>query len=235
MLPPPPPVLLILGTDAAGKDYVADFLIRRWHAAGYAVEKRAGRFSAAAVDDRSSSERKGRWGRFQEQAFLWLFPLLRPFLLNVAQGLLAWDIRRFRPSGPPVVVVSHTALRLLALLQGQSIRPLPLSRAIRETLRALREVTQASVIILNVDPAIRQRRIAARIQSGQVDPFDRYMVADRARAERIESALIRFAVNDLKAQVIKNNDLDAIALEAELTQAMRPECSLSPTDRVKGL
>jgi hypothetical protein len=43
MLPPPPPVLLILGTDAAGKDYVADFLICRWQAAGDVVEKRAGR------------------------------------------------------------------------------------------------------------------------------------------------------------------------------------------------
>ena len=33
MLPPPSPVLLILGTDAAGKDYVANFLIRHWQAA----------------------------------------------------------------------------------------------------------------------------------------------------------------------------------------------------------
>lgn len=60
------------------------------------------------------------------------------------------------------------------------------------------------------------------------------MVAARARAAHIESALIRFAVDDLKAQVIKNNDLDARALEAELTQAMRPESSPQLTDGVKG-
>jgi hypothetical protein len=54
------------------------------------------------------------------------------------------------------------------------------------------------------------------------------------RAERIESALIRFAVDDLKAQVIKNNDLDAAALEAEFTQAMQPERSPRRTDGVKG-
>ena len=184
------------------------------------MEKRTGRFSAAAVDHRSSSDRKGRWGRFQEQVFLWLFPLLRPGLLNVAQGLLACDVRRFRPAGPPVVVVSHTALRLLALLQGQSVTPPPLSPAIRETLRALRETTQATVIILAVDPAIRQRRIAARMQAGTVDPFDRYMQADPARAKRIEGCLVQLAVAGWQARVVENHDLDATALEAALARAL---------------
>ena len=119
MLPPPPPVLLILGTDAAGKDYVAEFLIRRWRAAGHRIEKRAGGFAAPAADARSSSERKGRWGRFRERAFLGLFPLLHPLLPAVARLLLARDRRRFRPSAVPLVVVSHTALRLLALVLGQ--------------------------------------------------------------------------------------------------------------------
>lgn len=220
MLPPPPAVLLILGTDAAGKDYVADFLIRHWQTAGYAVEKRAGWFSASAVDERSSSERKGAWGRFQEQAFLWGFPLLRPWLLNVAGWLLAWDRRRFRPAAQPLVVVSHTALRLLALTQGQSVTPPPLPPAIRKTLRALRETTQATVIVLDVDPDTRQRRIAARIQSGHVDPFDRYMLADRARAERIEGCLVQLAVESWQARVMQNNDLDAPALAAALARAL---------------
>lgn len=225
MLPPPPSILLILGTDAAGKDYVADFLIRRWQAAGYAVEKRAGRFSASAVDDRSSSERKGRWGRFQEQVFLWGFPLLRPWLLNVARWLLAWDRRRFRPASQPVVVVSHTALRLLALTQGQSATPPPLPPAIRKTLRALHETTQATVIVLDVDSDTRQRRIAARIQSGHVDPFDRYMLADRTRAERIEGCLVQLAVEGWQARVMQNNDLDAPALEAALARTLHSPIS----------
>jgi len=221
MLPPPPPVLLILGTDAAGKDYVADFLIRRWRAAGYAVEKRAGRFSASAVDDRSSSERKGRWGRFQEQLFLNLFPLLRPLLPGVAGWLLARDRRRFRPSAVPLVVVSHTALRLLAFVRGQVHAPPPLSLALQQALRALRETTQATVIVLDIDPAIRQRRIGARIECGTVDPFDRYMLADRVRAERIEGGLVELAIRYLNAAVIENDDLDAAALERELERVIR--------------
>ena len=220
MLPPPPPVLLILGTDAAGKDYVADFLIRHWQAAGYPVEKRAGRFSASAVDDRSSSERKGRWGRFQEQVFIRLFPLLRPLLPVVARLLLVRDRRRFRPSAVPLVVVSHTAVRLLALVQGQALPPPPLSRALQQALCALRETTKATVIVLDIDPAIRQRRIAVRIQSGTVDPFDRYMVADPQRAERIEACLVALATRYFNATVIVNNDLDAAALEHELARAL---------------
>ena len=220
MPPAPPPVLLILGTDAAGKDYVADFLIRRWSAAGHSIEKRAGGFSAAPADARSSSERKGRWGRFQEHVFIRLFPLLRPLLLGVAGWLLRRDRRRFRPADRPVVVVSHTALRLLAFVRGQVHAPPPLSPALQHALRALRETTRATVIVLDIDPAIRQRRIGARIECGTVDPFDRYMLADRVRAERIEGGLVELAVGFLNAKVIENNDLDAAALEAALVRAL---------------
>ena len=220
MPPAPPPVLLILGTDAAGKDYVADFLIRRWSAAGHSIEKRAGGFSAAPADARSSSERKGRWGRFQEHVFIRLFPLLRPWLPGVAGWLLRRDRRRFRPADRPVVVVSHTALRLLALVRGQVLAPPPLSLALQQALRALRETTRATVIVLDIDPAIRQRRIGARIEGGTVDPFDRYMLADRVRAERIEGGLVELAVGFLNAAVIENNDLDAAALEAALARAL---------------
>ena len=225
MLPPPPPVLLILGTDAAGKDYVADFLIRRWQAAGYVLEKRAGGFAAPAVDDRSSSERKGRWGRFQEQVFIRLFPLLRPLLPGVAGWLLRRDRRRFRPADRPLVVVSHTALRLLAFVQGQALSPPPLSLALQQALRALRETTKATVIVLDVDPDTRQRRIAVRTQQGTVDPFDRYMQAHRERAERIEGYLVTLATHHLQARVIKNNDLDETALETALAGALLPTIS----------
>ena len=89
------------------------------------------RVRGAGRDARSSSERKGRWGRFQERAFLGLFPLLRPLLPAVARRLLARDRRRFRPPAVPLVVVSHTALRLLALVLGQRRRertPSPATR-----------------------------------------------------------------------------------------------------------
>ena len=230
MLTPPPPVLLILGTDAAGKDYVAEFLIRRWRAAGHRVEKRAGGFAAPAADARSSSERKGRWGRFQERAFLGLLPLLRPLLPTVAWLLLARDQRRFRPSAVPLVVVSHTALRLLALVLGQH-REGWATLARRPALeRALRTAPPGTtVVVLDVAPATRRRRIAARIRSGTVDPFDRYMLADPDRAEHIERCLVELATRYLNAAVIENDDLDDAALERELERALvRPAPFPSP-------
>jgi hypothetical protein len=220
VLPPPPPVLLILGTDAAGKDYVTDFLIRRWQARGYSLEKRAGAFAAAPVDARSSSERKGRWGRFQEQGFLTLFPLIRPLTPYLAQKLLARDQQRFRPSDRPVVVVSHTALRLLAFAYGPILPPPPLSPALAQALHALQATTSPTVIVLDIDPAIRQQRIAARVQQGTVDPFDQYMQADRERAERIERYLVTLAMEHLQAGVIENNDLADDALEMALADAL---------------
>jgi hypothetical protein len=223
MLPPPPPILLILGTDAAGKDYVAEFLIRRWRAAGHPVEKRAGRFSAPAADARSSSERKGRWGRFREQAFLGLFPLLRPLVPLAVRLLLARDRHRFRRSDVPLVVVSHTALRLLAFVLGQHragwaglARHPALERALRSA-----PPPGTTVLVLDVAPSTRRRRIAARIGSGSVDPFDRYMLADLDRAEHIERCLVQLATHYLQAAVIENDDLDDATLERAL------ECALS--------
>lgn len=219
MLPPPPSVLLILGTDAAGKDYVADFLVRRWQARGHLLEKRAGAFAGAAVDARSSSARKGRWGRFQERVFLTLFPLVRPLTPYLAQKLLARDQQRFRPADRPLVVVSHTALRLLAFAYGPIIPP-PLSPALGQALHALQATTRATAIVLDIDPAIRQQRIAARVRQGTVDPFDQYMQADVERAERIERYLVTLAIEYLQAGVIENNHLTDDALEMALADAL---------------
>ena len=220
MLPPPPPVLLILGTDAAGKDYVADFLVRRWQARGHLLEKRAGAFAGAAVDARSSSARKGRWGRFQERVFLTLFPLVRPLTPYLAQKLLARDQQRFRPADRPLVVVSHTALRLLAFAYGPIIPPPPLSPALGQALHALQATTSATTIVLDIDPAIRQQRIGARVRQGTVDPFDHYMQADVERAERIERYLVTLAIEYLQAGVIENNHLTDDALEMALADAL---------------
>lgn len=233
MLPPPPPVLVILGTDAAGKDHVAELLLRRWRAAGYRVEKRAGGFSAPAVDARSSSERKGRWGRFQERVFLSLFPLLRPWLLGAARLLLARDRRRFHPPDGPLVVVSHTALRLLALVLGQQPEGLAaLARfpALQRTLEAVVPATGAVAVVLDIDPAIRRRRIRRRLESGMADPFDRYMLDDPERAERIERSLVELATRYLDATVIENDDLDDDALERALERALRRAAPPAPRE-----
>jgi len=115
------------------------------------------------------------------------------------------------------------------LRPGSSPRAAALSLALQQALRALRETTQATVIVLDIDPAIRQRRIGARIECGTVDPFDRYMLADRVRAERIEGGLVELAIRYLNAAVIENDDLDAAALERELERVLgRPAPFPSP-------
>jgi hypothetical protein len=128
------------------------------------------------------------------------------------------------------VVVSHTALRLLALVLGQHREgwaALARRPALERTLRAAPPGT--TVVVLDVAPATRRRRIAARIRSGTVDPFDRYMLADPDRAERIEYCLVELATRYLNAAVIENDDLDDAALERELERALgRPAPFPSP-------
>lgn len=231
MSPKPPPTidhpipdtLLILGTDAAGKDYVAQFIVRQWQQAGYQVEKRAGWFSAPATDAQSSSERKGRLKRLREQMFLSGFPFTRALIPLLLPALIAWDLRRFRWPGHPLLIASHTALRLLAFYLGH--RPalatdLRLSPALERALRAIVPATRAAVLVLDIDDAVRRRRIAQRIQSGTVDPFDRYMLRDGRRSERIERCLVELATTYLGAIKIENNDLDDAALAREIARAL---------------
>jgi hypothetical protein len=158
--------------------------------------------AAPAADARSSSERKGRWGRFQERAIPRPVPAAAPAYCRPWPGCCwraigaGFGLRRF-----PLVVVSHTALRLLALILGQhregwaalARRPI-----LARTLRAA-PPPGTTVVVLDVAPATRRRRIAARIQSGTDDPFDRYMLADLDRAERIEGCLVELATHCLNA------------------------------------
>ncbi len=215
MLPPPPPVLLILGTDAAGKDYVAEFLIRRWRAAGHCVEKRTGGFAAPAADARSSSERKGLWGRFQEQAFLGLFPLLRPLLPTLARLLLVRD-----RGGQP-----H---RAAAAGAGSGTVPRGVGRPRQQS---------RSGIHFARGTAARYEGLGARHHPRHPPPPDRradsvrhrYMLDDADRAEHIERCLVELATRYLNAALIENDDLDDAALERELEGALgRPARSPSP-------
>ena len=219
--PPPPPVLLILGTDAVGKDHVADFLIQRWEALGHRVEKRAGSFSEVVADKRSSSDRKGALGRAMELLFLTFFPLLRPLLAIVLPLMIRRDIRRFQRPDHPVLIVSHTALRLLAFSEAwrpsKSGNPRPSVTALA---RELAE-TGATFLMLTLAPSIREQRIQRRVDNLTSDPFDRLMVRDPQLANRFQQQFMTLAVNSLGARVIENNDLDPDALERELIRAMQ--------------
>ena len=120
----------------------------------------------------------------------------------------------------------HVSLRLqlpsrliAAQEDGFEIEPV-----LRKAFADLRRRLDRQVARLRHEPEwerpTRRRRIAARIQSGTVDPFDRYMLADPDRAERIEHCLVELATRYLNATVIENDDLDDAALARELNRAL---------------
>lgn len=216
-----PVTLLLLGTDAAGKDHSARLLQQAWERAGYRVEKRAGWFSAPA-SRLHSSESKGRIARWRQWLFIQTFPVTQRLIPLLLPLLIGWDLRRFRPpSARRLLVISYTPVRLLAFCLGQRSSPravMRLSPALDRALRAIVVTTGSRAIVLDIDPAVRRRRIDARIRCGTVDPFDRYMAHDSERAERIEQWLVWIATEYLQAITIENNDLDDAVLCERLTQ-----------------
>lgn len=97
--------------------------------------------------------------------------------------------------------------------------------------RALRAAPPpgTTVVVLDVAPSTRRRRIAARIGAGTIDPLDRYMLANPERAEHIEHCLVQLATHYLNAAVIENDDLDDATLERAFERALgRPAPPPSP-------
>jgi hypothetical protein len=214
-----PQTLLILGTDLSGKDHVANVLADGAVAAGLRVERRRGMFSSSS--DRSrSSEGKGALALLLERIFLATLPLhcrLLPFFTTM---LIEYDRLRFcLPKGARLVVVSHTPIRLLAFALGHLFphaQGVVLPTMAVSALRRLQRRTAARVVVLDIDHAVRQRRLAERSVRGTDDVFDRYMRSDAERSERIEAILVRLACEHLQATVIENNDLDRQQLLARL-------------------
>lgn len=214
-----PHTLLILGTDLSGKDHVANVLADAAVTAGLQVERRRGMFSSSS--DRSrSSEGKGTLALLLERLFLATLPWhcrLLPFFTTL---LIEYDrLRFFRPKGARLVVVSHTPIRLLAFALGhlfphaESVVPPTMAVS---ALRRLQRRTAARVVVLDIDHAVRKRRLVERSSRGTDDVFDRYMRSDAERSERIEAILVNLACEYLQATVIENNDLDRTQLLAHL-------------------
>lgn len=214
-----PHTLLILGTDLSGKDHVANVLTDAVIAAGLQMERRRGMFSSSS-DLSRSSEGKGALALLLERLFLATLPLhcrMLPFFTTL---LIAYDGLRFsRPKNTRLVVVSHTPIRLLAFALGhlfphaQSVVPPTMAVS---ALRRLQRRTAARVVVLDIDHAVRKRRLAERSSRGTDDIFDRYMRSDAERSERIEAILVTLACQYLQATVIENNDLDRQQLLARL-------------------
>lgn len=216
-----PLVVLVLGTDASGKDYVAGLLRAHLAERGLLLEKRRGWLGAEPCD-RPSSEDKHPFRLLLERIFLAGFPILR----WVLRPALAWAIHADRilfqfARRADIVLVSHTPLRLLAFDlghgQNQNI-PACLTRA----LAALRASVELRAVVLDTKTEIRAQRIHERSVQGRADHFDNYMAAHPDRSERIAQALVSVARDCLGAEVLGNNASGPDALLARL-EALWPD------------
>ncbi len=217
----PPGVLLILGTDASGKNYVANYIADILDHCGHLNEKRDGAFSKQA-EELVSSEDKGTFALFKEKAFLTLFPYIRFLLPPLVSFLIRQDLKRFQPSKNKVLVISHTPIRILAFYLGHQFKDpsdIRLPRYLESALSAIAPTTRAKTLVLDISPHIRQARISKRIQAGKVDNFDRYMAGDIERSERIERFLVWIGEQYLGAVTLLNDDLDEADLSAEIYKA----------------
>ena len=216
---PMPEILLILGTDLAGKDYVTNILADTARETGKMVERRRGRFGARP-DSTRTSEDKGLVKLGMEWLFLATLPVHYRLLPTLVALLIRFDLLRFRrPADGLLVVVSHTALRLLALslgYQGKEVAAIRMAPWVERTLQAIVPATGAKVVVLDIEHSIRAERIARRNQSGTLDVFDRYMGRDPERSERIEQILVWLATTYLQAHRVENNNCGKAELLARI-------------------
>lgn len=196
-------LILILGTDASGKDHVARLVLEHLQEAGVFLEKRRGWLSAPACAA-DSSEHKGPGRLFAERLFLRIYPLLAWALPTALTLCILADVLTFRLlRRRPVMVVSHTALRLLAFHMGHDDAfrmPAHLAKALA-TLRG----QGLQTLFVTTERDVRLGRIHDRIRRDRVDHFDLYMARRPRHGERVTDALERIAVDFLHAHTIRND------------------------------
>lgn len=216
-----PDVILLLGSDASGKDHVAVVIEAMLREAGGTVEKRR-RFFSGKLTREASSTSKNALDTLQEILFLSLHAMLGPLLPRLIDLVIRRDLRRFRPPAGKLVVVGHNGLRGLAFYFGRSRSsgPIRLPPYLQRTFARLREETAAHIIVLDVEDHIRKRRIAERLATGRADRFDRYMAADGRRSERIEACLVELVCSHLGGVLIANNDLGDEELQAQILSGL---------------
>lgn len=213
-----PRTLLILGTDMAGKDHCANVVADAAQAAGIPLERRRGSLSARPNRQRSSED-KCIFRLWLEWAFLVTLPLHCRLLPLLTTLLILRDVHRFRhPEQVSLLVVSHTAIRLLAFALGHLYLRTEDIRLPAITARALHAMgaTGLRCVVLDIDHEVREQRLAQRNNRGTLDYFDRYMGKDPQRSERIEAFLVWISRTYLGAVRVENNNLS----DAELLAAM---------------
>ncbi len=222
-----PETVLLLGTDASGKNHVGRLLVSRMKEAGCHLDVREGFLCGKPFEEKDHGE-KGRLALLAESVFLWLFPITRYFLPFAMGVVLRLDALRFKRRGQKTFVISHNALRVLAFCLGQNKRFLKggkLSKWMEASIGSIQRASGALVIVLDVEDQIRQKRIQARLQEGSIDPFDRFMAADSERSEQIEACLVGIAQQYYGAHVIENNDLSDDALWEAFQEACERKSS----------
>lgn len=204
-----PNTTLIIGTDAAGKDHVANILATMISEEGGTFEKRK-RYLTGKLTRENTSTAKSNFELFLEKGFVNLYPYFGFLLPRLTTQLLQHDINKFRQSDKKLIIIGHNCLRGLAFHWGQRYTDntrLPVFAALEKTLGTMRRLPGLHTIVLDVDDEIRKKRIGQRRERGEADIFDEYMAADSQRSERIESVLVWLARTYLGGQLIVNNDL----------------------------
>ncbi|MDM8516113.1 hypothetical protein QUF76_07935 [Desulfobacterales bacterium HSG16] len=218
----PPDILLILGTDASGKNYVANFIADTVEKAGFEIEKRDGGFSKEPSDV-VSSEDKSWFSLIKEKMFLATFNLTKFMVMPLMAFLIKKDLKNFRKSDLTTIVISNTPLRILSFYLGHkfdNIDQIKIPDYMDDALKSIARIG-AKTIILDIDDTVRKKRIAIRLESGKADYFDLYMAEDAVRSERIENFLVWIGKKYLNAIVIENNDLNETELFDRISEAFK--------------
>ena len=196
-------LVLILGTDASGKDHVARLVMRHLQGVGIFLEKRRGWLSAPACAA-DSSEHKGPGRLFAERLFLRIYPLIAWALPTALTLCILADVLIYRTlRRRPVMLVSHTALRLLAFHMGHD-DAFRMPAHLEKSLAKLRGLGLQTLFV-TTERHVRLGRIQDRIRRDKVDHFDLYMADRPHHGERVTDALERIAVDFLHAHTIRND------------------------------
>lgn len=213
-----PDVILVIGTDASGKDHVANLVVRMLEEQGETVEKRK-RFLSGKVTKEATSEGKSRVETFLEKSFLTLYPHLGPILPVTLNMINKLDLLLFRKPEKKLVVVGHNGLRGLAFYLSKKVHPvkgLQIPAYIAFTLKKFVLNHHVHTIILDVEDSTRKQRIQERVARGADDQFDNYMLQDGQRSELIESCLVDMVTKHLNGTLIKNDDLSEQELRKQI-------------------
>lgn len=213
-----PSVILVIGTDASGKDHVANLLVKMIEEKGLEVEKRK-RFLSGKVTRAATSEGKNRVETLMEKSFLTLYPWLGPLLPLSLDLVNKLDLFFFKKPEKTLVIVGHNGLRGLAFYlskQAGNSGKVKVPGYIGRTLKKFVTKHRVHTIILDVEDSTRKRRIRERVRRGTNDQFDNYMLQDGQRSEIIESCLVEIVTHYLDGTLIKNDDLPEQELRKQI-------------------